>query len=188
MESMSGRCLSIKTEACKAQSCQATSVLNVLCKSSAALGFTQTGVFLIVKETSSTRCSTLCVQKPSLFKSFGRSHVGYRACGRDGACKRAQASRAAAEELLGPDGRARRCASDSLMCMLVYIFSGHCSQTAADFVRGRGWRPGLSDLAEQEEIVADVEWAYIGMPTVTLVDLELAPLTLVSTVRCSVCS
>ena len=95
-------------------------------------------------------------------------------------CKRAQASRAAAEELLGPDGRARRCASDSLMCMLVYIFSGHCSQTAADFVRGRGWRPGLSDLAEQEEIVADVEWAYIGMPTVTLVDLELAPLTLVS--------
>ena len=87
------------------------------------------------------------------------------------------------KKLFGPDGRARRCASDSLMCMLVYIFSGHCSQTAADFVRGRGWRPGLSDLAEQEEIVADVEWAYICMPTVTLValvDLELAPLTLVS--------
>ena len=72
-----------------------------------------------------------------------------------------------------------RCAPDSLMCMLVYIFSGHCSNTAADFASGRGWRPGASAAAATEEQLAAVEWAYIRMPTSVLVDLELEPFKMV---------
>ena len=33
-------------------------------------------------------------------------------------------------------------------------FSGHCSNTAADFASGRGWRPGASAAAATEEQLA----------------------------------
>ena len=98
----------------------------------------------------------------------------------------AQRCRAAAvsapTEVEGAADGGWRCAPDSLMCMLVYIFSGHCSNTAADFASGRGWRPGASAAAATEEQLAAVEWAYIRMPTSVpsvLVDLELEPFKMV---------
>ena len=92
-------------------------------------------------------------------------------------CRAAAAS--APTEVEGAADGGWRCAPDSLMCMLVYIFSGHCSNTAADFASGRGWRPGASAAAATEEQLAAVERAYIRMPTSVLVDLELEPFKMV---------
>ena len=73
----------------------------------------------------------------------------------------------------------RRCATDSLMSMLIYILAGHSSCAAADFVCGRGWRRSLPPPKQQDDLAAEVEWTYIGMPTSVLVDLEMDPLELV---------
>ena len=73
----------------------------------------------------------------------------------------------------------RRCATDSLMSMLIYILAGHSSCAAAVFVCGRGWRRSLPPPKQQDDLAAEVEWAFLGMPTFVLVDLEMDPLELV---------
>ena len=63
--------------------------------------------------------------------------------------------------------------------LLVFIFSGHDAQVAADFAQGWGRRGcGAAAHAQQarEHLVAEVEWAYIRAPLAFIVQLETNPL------------
>ncbi|CAJ1388722.1 unnamed protein product, partial [Effrenium voratum] len=67
----------------------------------------------------------------------------------------------------------------SVRDLLVFIFSGHDAQVAADFAQGWGRRGcGAAAHAQQarEHLVAEVEWAYIRAPLAFIVQLETNPL------------
>ena len=76
----------------------------------------------------------------------------------------------------GPPGQ--RCLPASPECLLVYMYSERCVETAADYVAGRGWWRGCHSAlagAERQEVVASVQRACSNTPAHTLVAMQENP-------------
>ena len=74
-----------------------------------------------------------------------------------------------------------RCAPASFTCMVVFVYSGGSSDTAADFAQGRGWwksagkPPVRFSLERRQKAVSEIEVAYDTAPLSRILAIESNP-------------